>query len=77
MVLPIMTRVTTINVSASLFMLIQINNYLPCVGFCLGSVESKELRMRIIIDSGADMNNRNKNYHQREIHRCSDMVVDC
>ena len=74
--LPIMARITTMDVATCLPMPIQINNNLPCVDFCLGKTESKELRMRMLADSDAAMNIDNKRYHQQAMHRYPDMVAE-
>ena len=63
--LPIMARITAMDVITCLSMPIQINNKLPCVDVCLGKTETKELWMRMRVDSGAAMNSGNKRYHQQ------------
>jgi len=74
--LPIMARITAMDVAACLPMPIQINNNLPCIDFCLGLKETQELRMRMLVDSGAAMNSGNKNYHRQAMHRYPDMVAE-
>ena len=74
--LPIMEKITAMDVATCLPMPIQINNNLPCVDFCLGKTESKELRMRMLADSDAAMNIDNKRYHQQAMHRYPDMVTE-
>ena len=74
--LPIMARITAMDVATCLPMPIQTNNNLPCIDFCLGMTESKELRMWMLVDSGAAMNSGNKNYHRQAMHRYPDMVAE-
>ena len=64
----IMARITDIDIATNLPILIQINNHFPCIDFCLGSKDTKELWTRMIFDSRAVMNSGNKSYHQQVIH---------
>ena len=69
--------ITAMDVAACLPMRIQINNNLPCIDFCLGMKESKELRMRILVESGTATNSGNKNYHRQAMHHYPNMVAEC
>ena len=62
--LPIMARITAIDVATILPMPIQVNNNLPCIDFYLSSKKKNDLRMRMLADSGAAMNSGNKSYYQ-------------
>ena len=55
---------------------IGINNYLPSVSLILRIQEDEKSKMRMLVDTGKDMNTGNLKYHLWVMSQCPDIVHD-